>query len=219
MATVVLEVGDALVLQVEDESPLFETPPDTFYDNLGANRNPKVVQSRASRLFDLGRNKIDEPQNLADDSLDNAETGGVIDTEAAKMKIAVWKDLRVVTSKSDSANKGEFLAAMKVAPVFQLSGKTAAQPGIDKLPDVVSVERPVEIPVNGSGVTSNDGVPSDNPLSDGDVLWFSCATAAVVGDLRKIPGLMLYQDDEGNKIESNIQDRRLLWPAKAPWLV
>ena len=212
IATAALEVGDALVLQVEDDSPLLEVPPEHFYDNLVPTGSPKVAQGRASRLFGLGRTKTDEQENPDNDNLDTVEMGDGIDTEAAKLKVAVWKDLRVVVSKSESANKGEFLAAMKVAPASQLSGKTASQSGIDKLPDVllISVERPVEIPVTGSGVTSNHGVPMNDPLNDGDVLWFSCATAASVGDLRKIPGLMLYQDDEVNKIESSVQDRRLV---------
>jgi len=49
----------------------------------------------------------------------------------------------------------------------------------------------------------------DDPLLQNDVLWFS-GSANVVSDLRKIPGLVLYQSDELAKIQHKDYDRRLV---------
>jgi len=49
----------------------------------------------------------------------------------------------------------------------------------------------------------------DTPLEEGDVLWFA-GSASAVGDLRKIPGLMLYESDEVEKINEKVHDRRLV---------
>jgi hypothetical protein len=46
-------------------------------------------------------------------------------------------------------------------------------------------------------------------LSDGDVLWFS-GSATAIGNLRKIPGLSLYESDELMKMGEKAQDRRLV---------
>ena len=47
------------------------------------------------------------------------------------------------------------------------------------------------------------------PLQVGDVMWFSC-TASSVGDLRKIPGLELYQNEEVDKMGEKVFSRRLV---------
>jgi di/tricarboxylate transporter len=52
-------------------------------------------------------------------------------------------------------------------------------------------------------------IPLDEPLQEGDILWFS-GSAAAVGDLRKIPGLVSNQDDEVKKINDKVHDRRLV---------
>ena len=125
---------------------------------------------------------------------------------------AVWKDLQViVVNDGVGANTREFLTAMKLASSSSLAGKTAAQAGISKLPDLflVSVERPVAIPDAGAEVSSFTTISQADPLQDGDVLWFS-GTAESIGDLRKIPGLVSYESDEVNKMKEKVFNRRLV---------
>lgn len=52
-------------------------------------------------------------------------------------------------------------------------------------------------------------VAPDEPLKEGDILWFS-GSANAVGDLRKIPGLKSYENDEVKKINEKVHDRRLV---------
>ncbi|EEC45713.1 predicted protein [Phaeodactylum tricornutum CCAP 1055/1] len=52
-------------------------------------------------------------------------------------------------------------------------------------------------------------IAPEEPLQHGDVLWFS-GSASSVGDLRKIPGLISYQNDEVEKINEKVHDRRLV---------
>jgi len=52
-------------------------------------------------------------------------------------------------------------------------------------------------------------IDQDEPLKQGDILWFSGA-ASVVGDLRKIPGLVSYEDEEVKKMNEHVHDRRLV---------
>jgi len=52
-------------------------------------------------------------------------------------------------------------------------------------------------------------VSIDEPLKEGDILWFS-GTAAAVGDLRKIPGMKSYVNEEVKKINEKVYDRRLV---------
>ncbi len=52
-------------------------------------------------------------------------------------------------------------------------------------------------------------VAPDTPLQEGDVLWFA-GSASALGDLRKIPGLILYESDEVEKINEKVHDRRLV---------
>jgi len=133
----------------------------------------------------------------------------------------------------------EFLTAMQIAKNSGLANKTAAQNGLDKLPGVilVSIERPLsrDEPANppphakkrnedGISLHSSVGsieessltdgvplipVPTDQPLAEGDVIWFA-GSATSVGDLRKIPGLKSYESDEVQKINEKIHDRRLV---------
>jgi uncharacterized protein with PhoU and TrkA domain len=113
---------------------------------------------------------------------------------------------------TDDASSGglasrEFLTAMKVEP-SQLVGKTVAQSGIDKLPEIflVCLERPVPI---GTEVSSYAAVALSEPLEAGDILWFS-GTAASVGDLRKVPGLISYVSEEVQKMNEKVYNRRLV---------
>ncbi|KAL3922634.1 MAG: hypothetical protein SGILL_002104 [Bacillariaceae sp.] len=52
-------------------------------------------------------------------------------------------------------------------------------------------------------------VSPDTPLQDGDVLWFA-GGAQSVGDLRKIPGLVSFENEEVEKINEKVHDRRLV---------
>ena len=52
-------------------------------------------------------------------------------------------------------------------------------------------------------------VSHDKPLKEGDVLWYS-GDANAIGDLRKIPGMRLFVNEEVKKINEKVHDRRLL---------
>ena len=148
----------------------------------------------------------------------------------------IWRDLRVIFANEDDStreNAREFLTAMEVAPNSQLAKKTAAQAGISKLPGVflVSIERPLNKPpedskprlltvceassATGSIETFGNVEPTfvsidpDEPLASGDVLWFA-GSASAVGDLRKIPGLKSVENEEVEKINEKVHDRRLV---------
>lgn len=209
LADVVLAAGDALVLQVSDDSPLLHTPPDDFYQRLVTDEKEGTASISGSGFFGFGRSTRSHDGNNDND----AETGQGDDTEASKATRAIWKDLQVVMSNKDGAEKGEFLTAMKVEPGSNMSGKTVVQVGIDALPDIflVTLERPVDItPEAGTTLTSYSAITTEEPLQDGDVLWFSCKGASSVGDLRKIPGLMSYENDEVDKMNAKVHDRRLV---------
>ncbi|EED91156.1 hypothetical protein THAPSDRAFT_269063 [Thalassiosira pseudonana CCMP1335] len=49
----------------------------------------------------------------------------------------------------------------------------------------------------------------DEPLAEGDILWFA-GPAAAISDLRKIPGLVSFDDDELKQIDEKLHDRRLV---------
>jgi uncharacterized protein with PhoU and TrkA domain len=134
----------------------------------------------------------------------------------------------------------EFLAAMEIAPKSRHSGRTAAETGLDKLPGVflVSIDRPNSARQQNESVEkkfasiASDGhsasidqeadaaslatidpiftaVTPDTPLQDGDVLWFA-GGAQSVGDLRKIPGLVSFENEEVQKMKEKVHDRRLV---------
>jgi uncharacterized protein with PhoU and TrkA domain len=52
-------------------------------------------------------------------------------------------------------------------------------------------------------------ISPDMPLKEGDILWFA-GGAQSVGDLRKIPGLMSYENEEVEKMNEKVHDRRLV---------
>jgi uncharacterized protein with PhoU and TrkA domain len=147
-----------------------------------------------------------------------------------------WRDLSVVFQRGriddeeDSEFGGsvsrEFLTAMEILSKSKLASKTVGQLGLDKLPGVflVSIERPSKEQPSSpflSVTASNDDednfetappmtpIPQDQPLEDGDVLWFS-GSAASIGDLRKIPGMKSYVNSEVKKINEKVHDRRLV---------
>jgi Trk K+ transport system NAD-binding subunit len=126
----------------------------------------------------------------------------------------------------------EFLTAMEVATGSKLASNNVENLGLDKLPGVflVSIERPTHeqhplvvasesyegLSPAGSiekEVLTQDPrmapVSPDDPLAEGDILWFS-GEAAAIGDLRKIPGLKSYVNEEVKKINEKVHDRRLV---------
>jgi len=209
LSTVTFARGDVLVLQASDTSPLLQTPPDDFYDKLAAENKENTGPSGiAAKLFGAkdsksGQSNPDTPADIHD-----AESG----EDSIETREAIWKDLQViVTDDINGFSSGEFLTAMKVDTKSQLVGKTAIQAGIDKMPDLllVSIERPVPVPDAGAEITSLAAISFSEELETGDILWFS-GTAASIGDLRRIPGLVSYQSDEVSKINEKVVNRRLV---------
>jgi len=283
LSAVRFDVGDILVLQASDDSPLLHAPPPDFYKvrseskkdlSIGSRRNSSVRslvnlmtgRSSGANLESLDRSSHGETLNGSRDwedskqrnengdggdfyipsgegsheAMDNDEESALQAAEEAVEELQqanreqVWRDLRPLL-KDDVAGDGgasrEFLTAMAVAPGSKLAGKTVAQIGISKLPDIflVSIDRPVvekegarrvinvltAIPdassVEEASVVTQafKTIEPDEPLKEGDVLWFS-GSASAVGDLRKIPGLASYQKEEVEKINEKVHDRRLV---------
>jgi uncharacterized protein with PhoU and TrkA domain len=194
LSMVIFDVGDVLVLQVKEDSPLRESPPEDFYTSKDS--------SNKRSSFNFHRNSpADESNN------ERVETENVNDRN-----IPIWNDLEVLKpcSKGDEAQR-EFLTAMQVEKSSRLSGKTVAQAGIDNLPGLflVSIDHPSIVPDSTPPVEYFTTIPLTNELSDGDVLWFS-GSATSVGNLRNIPGLSLLESDEIIKMEEKAPDRRLV---------
>lgn len=194
LSTVILDVGDLLVLQVKEDSPLRESPPEDFYTS---------KDSSKKRLPYLSfRNSPSDEASIID-----------ADIEIANDKnTSIWNDLEVLKPRSNGNDaQREFLTAIQVDKGSRLSGKTVAQSGIDKLPGLflVSIDRPYTVPDSTPPIESFTTIPLTDELSEGDVLWFS-GSASSVGDLRKIPGLSLFDSDELMKMGEKAQDRRLV---------
>jgi len=216
LSTVTFAEGDVIVLQVSDDSPLLQSPPESFYDKQGAVDGESEGRSLglASRMFNVRRGpSVPTGVDAAGENLGTAEMGQVENNDATKAQLAVWKDLKVLQNGVNSSGalaSREFLTAMKVVESSKLEGKSAAQAGIDKLPELllVSLERKVPLPDAGE-VTSFTTIALSEPLKAGDVLWFS-GTPSSVGELRKIPGLISNEYEEVNKLSGKIFDRRLV---------
>mmetsp|Transcript_13946 Transcript_13946/g.31658 ORF Transcript_13946/g.31658 Transcript_13946/m.31658 type:complete len:1331 (-) Transcript_13946:148-4140(-) len=303
LSTVRFQVGDVLILQASDDSPLLSAPPENFYKDLeeelarneqgGMGSRSSSVQSLVNLIRRKSSGNLDTlslegedqsshgtaPTSKAqqhevqsadeneivffvgeEDDEKGDEEKGNHSLEASMRRHEdqdrVWKDMLVVFKEvgADGVSK-EFLTAMAVAPGSKFAGKTVAQAGIQKLPDLflVSIERPVDddgtdqnpeqqqnrnpkqkilsiLKPYGNQKTEeedpsaaeNDSVSlarteqvtfeaidPDQPLREGDVLWFS-GSASAVGDLRKIPGLIQYQSGEVEKINDRVHDRRLV---------
>ena len=197
IAGVVFGPGDVLVLQVTNDSPLMKVPPADYYTR----------------------------KSIAD-----AEAGNASSDEP------VWKDLHVLSFTDGEATgevgkAREFLAAMQVAPRSTLAGKSAFDLGFTKLPGryLVSIDRAAsrQSGVEKATVVTKGGddrsdsrsldtvdepftsITIDQPLVVGDILWFA-GSAPDVGDLRKIPGLISYEDEEVKKMNVHSHDRRLV---------
>lgn len=181
--------GDLLVLETYEDSPLVTKPPKDFYGK----------SSKAT--FDTA-----EEEDVEDD---------------AYIK-AAWNDLKVMLDDEQDLQRGgqgEFLTAFVVAPHSPLANKSTAELGFSKLSGVVlvQIERPAvglevrsfsEESVNGMDATRN-AVSVDDPLEVGDILWFT-GSAQSIGDLKKMHGLVLYEEDHIKKATPLLQDRRLV---------
>ena len=206
-------VGDILVLQVSDDSPLLSTPATTA--------NP-----RKSFLTLMGTKSSNPGAEDTTPHLD-VEVGGS-DEVAEELR----KDLDVLPPVTDNtgstSGSKEFLVAMRVSAKSNLAKKNVAENGITKVPGVyvVAIERPIapgqvqnkvilkDSEVSFENQLQNDAnayntLDPDEPLQDGDVLWFA-GDASAIGDLRKIPGLESPQDEEIKQMNENVHDRVLV---------
>jgi uncharacterized protein with PhoU and TrkA domain len=193
LSMVIFDVGDLLVLQVKEDSPLRESPPNDCY--------PRKDSSNKRLSFNFRLNSLPDESSAigADIKIANATT-------------SIWNDLEVLKPRSngDEAQR-EFLTAMQVEKSSRLAGKTVAQAGIDKLPGLflVSIDHPSTVPDSSPQIGRFTTIPLTNKLSEGDVLWFS-GSANSVGNLRTIPGLSLLESDEVMKMDEKAPDRRLV---------
>jgi di/tricarboxylate transporter len=203
-----LAAGDLLVLETIEGTPLLTKPPQDFYN--------KTERGTSTRLA------VPEPPEHEGSEFDVDHEYGSSDRSAQ-----VWNDLKVVLDDQDDdlqahgrdLPKGEFLTAFVVPRSSPLLGKSLNELGYTKLPGVVlvSIERPsaANIYQNGKDKESENlnksqttAISADDALQVDDVFWFS-GSAEAIGDLRKIHGLVFYQEDEMKKAASSLQDRRL----------
>ena len=201
----VFEVGDLLVLQVNDDSPLLESPPEGFYLHDESKRSSSIMS-----LFSSGSS----PKMIRRNS-DKFTDEDVEKSNGLKAKEAVWNDLEVFSANSNG-NAGvqrEFLIAMTVPKGSDLIGKTVAQGGVDNLPGLflvsIDLDRHCIVPGSDPPVEAFLTVPFTEVLTEGDLLWFS-GSASSVGELRKVPGLALYESGEVMQVNERVQDRRLV---------
>ena len=139
----------------------------------------------------------------------------------------VWTDLKVIKSDGVKSVSREFLTAMEIIASSPFIKKTATHTGLDKLSGVflVEIERPMK-PVNVKSTPQTLNSNSDKQtsimqeshhrtlstedlLQGGDVLWFA-GSAKAIGDLRKIPGMKPFEDDQVKKVEGDYHQRRLV---------
>ena len=138
-----------------------------------------------------------------------------------------WRDLAVIKTDDSKSVSREFLTAMEIATQSQFLGKSASQAGLDKLSGVflVEIERPLSTSTPHTIFHANsrqlvNDLPSieeslsrtispEEGLTSGDILWFA-GTATAIGDLRKIPGIKPFEDEQVNKIEGDFHERRLV---------
>ena len=179
-------VGDLLVLETSEGSPLLVKPPDGFYENL-----ERSEQTDGCSVSRRGY---------------SAAAGAAADIESDLGLIKVWKDLRLVLDADRGVPKGEFLTAFIVTKKSPLLNKSLNDFGYAKLPGVVliGVERP--------NVSTNDttAITAEDPLQVGDIFWYS-GSADAIADLQKLHGLVFYHDEqlkEGTPVE--LTERRLV---------
>jgi len=131
--------GDVIVFQASDDSPLLESPPADFYENLAAGRSTTLASklfSKVKRTSSSGGGGA-EARDAINENLGTAEMGLAEDADAIRTKEAVWKDLKVIQTGASAGllASREFLTAVKVVE-SRLVGKSAADSGIEKMPDL-----------------------------------------------------------------------------------
>ena len=140
---------------------------------------------------------------------------------------SAWSDLVVVKAEDSQSVLREFLTAMEISSSSQFLNKSAAQTGLDKLSGVflVEIERPVRSSINRAvfNIPTNrlpenvipaieslsQSIARDEKLKNNDILWFA-GSATAIGDLRKIPGIRPFEDEQVKKIEGDFHERRLV---------
>jgi K+/H+ antiporter YhaU regulatory subunit KhtT len=128
--------GDVVVLQVSDESPLLQSPPTDFY---GGSDDSPVANGLAKRLRSFSQSfNGDNAATSAPDDVVAAEAAQLEANDGTKAILAVWADLRVLRSETDAGASREFLTAVNVVG-SSLVGKTAAEAGIERLPNLLLV--------------------------------------------------------------------------------
>jgi len=161
-------------------------------------------------------NAISVTKTFSHSCLCTPKAGESSNDEAAQ---AVRSDLAVISTGTDGSDSTpeskEFLVAMRLSPKSILTGKNLEVNGITRFPGVyvVGIERPIADQgtlhsYNSEGHAYNT-IDPDEPLQDGDILWFA-GDASSVGDLRKIPGLESPEDGEIKQMNENVHDRVLV---------
>jgi K+/H+ antiporter YhaU regulatory subunit KhtT len=129
--------GDVVVLQVSDESPLLQSPPSDFYG--GSDDSPAQPNGLAKRLRTFSQTfSGDNAATSAPEDVAAAEAAQLEANDGKKAIQAVWADLRVLQSETDAGASREFLTAVNVVG-SSLVGKTAAEAGIERLPNLLLV--------------------------------------------------------------------------------
>lgn len=219
-----------------------------------ADSDPGVKPSASGDISTPEKTAVDEGEGFyipGDDSDGDAESGGVApeipqgaDANAEDQDELILRDLQVLLDSSKTGSKAEasneFLTAMQVAEKSQLTGQTAAQSGLTKLPGAVliSIERPNPTSERRKSKVIMSQVAGGNmaDASDGSVsgtfsvrsveptyktielekelqegdVLWFAGSATAVGDLRKIPGLISFESEEVKKMNENVHDRRLV---------
>jgi len=188
-------------------------------------------------LFDTegSNNELTEPPAIISGPKVDEEMKRIENEEIWKDLAVVFSSAKQEDTESQSEPLSrEFLTAMEITRRSKLAKKSVIELGLNKLPGVflVSIERQVEQTTEEENtrikvticpkskdsrlVESFDDtkqsvfpVSNEDPLIEGDVLWFS-GSAAAVGDLRKIPGLKSFVNEEVKKINEKVHDRRLV---------
>jgi di/tricarboxylate transporter len=198
------DAGDLLVMKAYEGSPLLEKPLPDFYKQLDRGASSKGSRRSSARSIVVASNKENSSNGLAIVADPSADT-------------AAWKDLKVAfpddtdheRSPLREAPVGEFLTAFVIAPTFPIKGRTVVSLGYARLPGVVlvSVERPTS--EGGADDEKMAAVSFEEPLQKGDILWYS-GSAEAIGEMKRVHGLSLYQEQTIQKETTSLQDRRLI---------
>ncbi|EED87518.1 predicted protein, partial [Thalassiosira pseudonana CCMP1335] len=107
------------------------------------------------------------------------------------------------TSLMNSSSSDDLLLGAKLTQWSPAAGRTIKRSGLRDTGGVYLVSVKRQATGNVHTAVSPEFVVED------DVIWFS-GTASSVGDLRKIPGLVLYESGEVDKMNEKVQNRRLV---------